>query len=124
MRTWLGEFQILWQCRGVFQLLTASDRYFEQLEPLFTHKIPLPDDFVLQHNHLLDFPRPSIDIDGISYELLDERGKGYLPKHWLDRFDSTDALIFVVPLQAYCQDHSAFTTPLVSEMYAFWCIVR
>ena len=48
----------------------------------------------------------------------------YLANHWLDRFDSTDALIYVVPLPAYCQNHSAFTTPLVSEMYASWCIVR
>ena len=124
MRTWLGESQILWQCRGVFQLLTASDRYFEHLELLFAYKIPLPDDIVLRHIHSLDFDCRSIEIDGISYELLDERGKGYLPKHWLDRFDSTDALIFVVPLPAYCQDHSAFTTPLVSDMYAFWGIVR
>ena len=124
MRTLLGESQIPWQCREVFQLLTTSDRYFEHLEDLFGYDKQLSDDFVLRHSRSPRLHCRSIDIDGIPSELLAEIGKQYHPKLWLDCFHSTDVLVFVVPLPAYCLNYSAFTTPLVSEMHAFWCIVR
>lgn len=110
MRTLLGESQILWQYREVFQLLTTNDRYFKHLSLLFSHGRSLSDEFVLRQGHSLNRHCQSIDIDGIPCELLDERG---------GKCDSTYALIFVVPLSAYCQDEPASTTPLVSEMYAF-----
>ena len=111
MRPLIGESQILWQYREVFQLLTVSHRCFEHLELLFGQLRLLSDDFVLPQDYLVSYRCQSIDIDG--------RGSQYLSKHWLDDFSSTDALIFVVPLSSYCENEPTSTTPLVSEMYAF-----
>ena len=63
---------------------------------------------MLRQGYSLSYHCQSIDIDG--------RGGQYLPKHWLDDFSSTDALIFVVPLSSYCQNELTSTTPLVSEI--------
>ena len=80
----------------------------------------LSDDFVLRQGR--ETPEcshhcQSVDIDGVACELLDPRGENFLPKDWLYRFDNALALIFVVPLSAYCQDQQA-SASLVSEMYA------
>ncbi len=120
MRTSLGKSRILWRYRDVSQLLTSSDRFLEHLESLFLNTRLLSDDFLLRqaretsecYHHC-----QSIEIDGVSCELLGARENGSLPNDWRNRFDSADAVIFVVPLSAYCQEQPA-SVPLVSEMYA------
>ena len=120
MRTSPGKSRILWQYRNVSQLITASDRFLEHLEPLFLKTRPLSDDFLLRQARETSeyyYQCQSVDIDGISCELLGAREEQYLPEDWLSRFDSADAIVFVVPLSAYCKDHPA-SASLVSEMYA------
>ena len=122
MRTSLGKSRIPWEYRIVCQLLTARDRFFEHLEPLFLHTRLLPDGFLLRQASVTAaryYQCQSIDLDGISCELLGAREKQYYSNDWLSRFDSDDAVIFVVPLSAYCRDDPASTTPLVSEIYTF-----
>ncbi len=78
----------------------------------------LSDDFVLRQDRetpASSHHSQSVDIDGITCELLDPRGVRYYP--WVHCFYSAAALIFVVPLSAYCQDQPA-SASLVSEMYA------
>lgn len=121
MRISPGKSRILWQYRDFYQLLTASDRFFERLESLFLNTRLLSDDFLLrQARETSEYYHQcqSVDIDGISCELLDARQKQYLPRDWLSSFDGADAIIFVVPLSAYCQDQPA-SASLVSETYAF-----
>ncbi|KAK0511561.1 hypothetical protein JMJ35_006134 [Cladonia borealis] len=85
-------------------LYEAIDWCFEHLELLFGQLRLLSDDFVLRQGYSLSYHCQSIEIDG--------RGSQYLPKPWLDDFNSTDALIFVVPLSSYCQNEPTSTTPL------------
>ena len=125
MRTSLGNSRILWQYRDAFQLLTASDRYLEHLKPLFMNERSLSDDFLLRQRRKASSwynQYQSVDIDGISCELFDARRNQFLLEHWETRFASTDPLIFVVPLSAYCRDElpsAPVGWEMVSEMYAF-----
>ena len=113
--------------RDVLQLLTTSNRFFENLECLFLNTMSLSDDFLLRQGRETSWRshhRQAVDIEGFSSELLDAREERFLSKDWLSRFDSADALIFVVPLSAYCQTYPASASPVSEWSTLSRCIVR
>lgn len=114
MRTSVGKCRMLCLHRDVFQRLTTSNRFFEHLESLFLNTISLSDDFLLRQRRETSWPSHPVYIEGVSSELLDASKKRFLLGDWLNRLDSADALIFVVPLSAYCQAQPA-SASLVSE---------
>ena len=122
MRTSVGESQILHH-RVIFQLLTTSDRFFEHLESLFLNARSLSDDFLLRQGRGASWryhPCRPVVIDGFSSELLDARWTQANAEHdWFSRFGSADAIIFVVPLSAYCQASAS----LVSERSTLSCSI-
>ena len=129
MRTSVGKSPILCLHRDVLQLLTTSNRFFERLGSLFLNTTSLSDDFLLRQGREMSWPLPprhrqSIYIEGVSSELLDARAERFLRRDWLSRFDYAGALIFVVPLSAYCQTHPASASPVSGRSTWSFCIVR
>ena len=130
MRTSVGKSRIACQPRNVFQLLTARDRFFEHLESLFLNQKSLSDEFLLRQGRGAPWrfhQGQRVDIHGYSSELLKTKVEPYeedLEKDWLRRFDSADAIIFVVPLSAYCLDHPASASRVSERSALSSCIVR
>ena len=127
MRTSVGKSPILRLHRNVLQLITTSNRFFEHLESLFLDTTSLSDDFLLRQGRETSWRshhRQSIDIDGFPSEILDAREERSLSRDWLSRFESADALIFVVPLSAYCQTYPASASPVSERSTLSRCIVR
>ena len=127
MRTSVGKSRIACQPRNVFQLLTARERFFEHLESLFLNKKSLSDEFLLRQGRGASWrfhQGQRVDIDGFSSELLKTNCEEDYEKDWLSRFDSADAIIFVVPLSAYCLDHPASASRVSERSALSSCIVR
>ena len=88
--------------------------------------ISLSDDFLLRQGLGASWRLQhcqSVDLEGLSSELLDAREECFLPGDWLSRFDSVGALIFVVPLSAY-QDQPASASLVSKKSTWSYCIVR
>ena len=127
MRTSVGKSPMLRLHRDVLQLLTTSNRFFEHLESLFLDTTSLSDDFLLRQGRETSWSSyhpQSIDIDGFSSEILDAREERCLSGDWLSRIDSADALIFVVPLSAYCETYPGSPSRVSERSTLSRCIVR
>ena len=88
----------------------------------------LSDDFLLRQGRGASWPNstshvPRIDpisIDGFPSEFVDVKWRPIGSElDWLSRFRSADAIIFVVPLSAYCQTSAS----LVSERFTLSCSI-
>lgn len=135
MRTSVGKSLNCVPTEDVFQLLTAMDRFLEHLESLFLNKKSLSDGYLLRQGREASWRLRQcqrVDIDGFSGELLETRGEQSYEeeyeensdKDWLSRFHSADAIIFVVPLSAYCLDHPASASLVSGRSALSCCIVR